>query len=98
MRLIAAEAYGYQVDGQYEKAIAGFKYALNNGNFPDWHARLAAVYAEIGEMQNARNQAQQFIEKSPNGKVVDLTRVLRIQDPERTRQYAELLRKSGIPD
>ena len=96
--LIATEAYGYQVDGQYEKAIAGFEYALNNGNFPDWHARLAAVYAEIGEMQNARNQARQFIEKSPNGKVADLTRVLRIQDPERTRQYAELLRKSGIPD
>lgn len=96
--LIATEAYGYQVDGQYEKAIASFKYALAQGNFPDWHARLAAVYAEIGDMENARKQARQFVQKRPNRKVADLTRILRIQAPERTRQYAELLRQAGIPD
>lgn len=96
--LIATEAYGYQVDGQYEKAIAGFQYALENGNFPDWHARIAAVYVQIGDLGNARKHARLFIEKQPSRTVADLTQILKLQDPERTRQYADLLRKAGIPN
>jgi TolB-like protein/DNA-binding winged helix-turn-helix (wHTH) protein/Flp pilus assembly protein TadD len=96
--LIATEAYALQMDGQYDKAIEGFQYALALGNFPDWHARLAAVYAEIGDLENARNQSRLFIDKRPNRKISDLTRILRIQNPERTKHYAGLLKKAGIPD
>lgn len=96
--LIATEAYAFQVAGRYDKAIEGFRYALENGDFPDWHARLAAVYAEAGDMENARAQAQLFIEKRPNRTVADLTRILKIQDPEETAHYADMLRKAGIPD
>jgi len=96
--LIATEAYAYQIDGQYAKAIEGFKYALAHGDFPDWHARLAAVYAEAGDLENARAQAKIFMEKRPNRRVADLTRILKIQDPEQTAHYAEMLRRAGIPD
>ena len=96
--LIATEAYAFQMNGQYDKAIEGFRYALAHGNFPDWHARLAAAYADAGDMANAKKEAQVFREKRPDRTVADLTRILRIQDPERTKRYADLLRKSGIPD
>jgi len=96
--LIATEAYALQMDGQYDKAIEGFQNALALGNFPDWHARLAAVYAEIGDLENARNQSRLFIDKRPNRKISDLTQILQIQDSERTNHYAELLRKAGIPE
>jgi tetratricopeptide (TPR) repeat protein len=96
--LIATEAYAYQVAGQFEKAIEGFQYALAHGDFPDWHARLAAVYAEAGDLENARAQAKIFIEKRPNRRIADLTRILKIQDPERTAHYAEMLRQAGVPD
>lgn len=96
--LIATEAYALQMDGQYKKAIAGFQYALAHGDFPDWHARLAAVYAEVGNLENARKQSRLFMEKRPNRKITDLTRILRIQDPERTKRYALLLKKAGIPE
>jgi tetratricopeptide (TPR) repeat protein len=86
------------MDGQYDKAIEGFQNALALGNFPDWHARLAAVYAEIGDLENAQNQSRLFINKRPNRKISDLTQILQIQDSERTNHYAELLRKAGIPE
>lgn len=96
--LIATEAYGYQAAGRFDKAIEAYQYALARTDFPDLHARLATVYAESGDLESAREQARLFIEKSPNRTVSDLTRILRIQDPERTRFYADLLRKAGIPD
>jgi TolB-like protein/DNA-binding winged helix-turn-helix (wHTH) protein/Flp pilus assembly protein TadD len=96
--LIATEAYAYQVAGRYDKAIEGFQYALEHGDFPDWHARLAAVYAEAGDMENANAQARLFIEKRPNRTVSDLTRILQIQESEETAHYADMLRKAGIPD
>jgi TolB-like protein/DNA-binding winged helix-turn-helix (wHTH) protein/Flp pilus assembly protein TadD len=96
--LIATEAYAFQVAGRYDKAIEGFQYALEHGDFPDWHARLAAVYAEAGDMENAKAQARLFIEKQPARTVSDLTRILKIQDPEETAHYADMLRKAGIPD
>lgn len=96
--LIATEAYGWQMEGRYDKAIEGFEYALANGNFPDWHARLAAVYVEAGDLERARAQAKLFSDKRPNRKISDLTQILRIQDSRRTDHYAELLRKAGIPE
>jgi len=96
--LIATEAYGYQAAGRFDRAIDGYRYALAHGNFPDWHARLAAVYAESGDLENAREQARLFTEKRPNRGIAELTRIMSIQDPERTRQYAGLLRQAGIPD
>lgn len=96
--LIATEAYAWQMEGKYDKAIEGFQYALANGNFPDWHARLAAVYVEIGDLESAKVQARLFRDKRPNRKISDLTQILRIQDPEQTNDYAELLRKAGIPE
>lgn len=96
--LIATEAYGLQVDGQYDKAIEAYQYALAHANFPDLHARIATVYVEIGDLEAAGQQSRLFREKRPNGKISDLTRILRIQDPARTKHYADLLRKAGIPD
>jgi len=96
--LIATEAYALQMDGQLSKAIDGYKYAVVHGKFPDWHARLAAVYVEAGDLDSARKQARLFVEKKPNRTVTDLMRILRNQDPKHIKHYAELLRRAGIPD
>lgn len=96
--LYATEAYGYQMDGQLDKAAEGFQKALELGNFPDWHARLAAVYMEAGDVEKAREEAAKFTEKSPNRTISDLTKILEIQEEERTRHYEQLLRQAGVPD
>jgi TolB-like protein/DNA-binding winged helix-turn-helix (wHTH) protein len=96
--LIATEAYGLQLAGRYDEAIAAYRYALEHIDFPDLHGRLATVYVEAGDLEMAREEARLYREQRPDGRISDLTRIFKIQDPERTRRYAELLRKAGIPD
>lgn len=96
--LIASEAFALHVDGQHTKAISAFKLAISKINFPILHGRLAAVYAEIGQMEDARQQVRMLLEKKPNAKISDLTRILNFQDPKRTEWYVRLLRKAGVPE
>ncbi len=96
--LLATEAFGYQEAGRLELAADGFRNALSSAEFPDWHARLAAVYVEMGEMENARRQARIFLQKRPERTVSDLIQILKIQTTEKRDEYASLLRAAGIRD
>ena len=96
--LLASEAFALHVDGQHERAIAAFKEALARINFPILHGRLAAVYAEAGQMDEAREQVRLLLAKKPNAKIRDHTRILRFQDSKRTDWYVGLLRSAGVPE
>ena len=96
--LLASEAFAFHVDGQLDKAASTYNQAINRGKFPIFHGRLAAVYADLGQTENARKQVKLLLEQKPTAKVSDLTRILRFQDPKRTVWYVRLLQKAGMPE
>ncbi len=96
--LLAAEGFALHLDGQHERAIEVFKQSLARSARGDVHGRLAVVYADLGRMDEAREQIKIVLEKNPNAKVRDFLRILNFQDPKRTEWYASLLKASGLPE
>lgn len=96
--LLSSEAFAFHVDGQLEKAASTYKQAISRGKFPIFHGRLAAVYADLGQTEEAREQVKLLLDQKPTANISDLTRILRFQDPKRTDWYVGLLRKAGIPE
>jgi adenylate cyclase len=96
--LTASEAFALHVDGQHERAIEAFKQSIAGMNFPILHGRLAAVYADLGRMDEAREQIQILLTKKPDAKIQDLTRILKFQDTKRIDWYVNLLQAAGMPE
>ncbi len=96
--LLASEAFALHVDGQHERAIDVFMQSLTRIDFPILHGRLAAVYADIGRMDEARAQVQLLLEKKPNARIKDLMQIIRFEDPKQTEWYVGLLQEAGIPE
>ncbi|MDH3664809.1 MAG: hypothetical protein OEU92_33150 [Alphaproteobacteria bacterium] len=67
-------------------------------DFPILHGRLAAVYAEIDQMDEAYQQVQLLLEKKPDARVDDLIQIIKFRDQERLDWYRGTLVKAGIPE
>lgn len=67
-------------------------------NFPILHGRLAAVYADLGRMDEAQEQIQILLTKKPDAKIKDLTQILKFQDTTRIDWYVNLLLSAGLPE
>ena len=96
--LLGTEALIQQYEGNLERAIELFIETGKLSNNAIVDGRLAAAYAEAGQMENARKSAQAYLKKRPDGKIADLTRILRFKDKSKITKYASLLAKAGIPD
>jgi tetratricopeptide (TPR) repeat protein len=96
--LLASEAFAFHVDGQHERAVELFEQSLVRIDFPILHGRLAAVYADIDRMDEAREQVRILLEKKPDARVKHLMQVIRFKDQARLDWYEGLLRKAGIPE
>ena len=96
--LLSAEAFALHMDGQHEKAIEQYKQSLARHQRVDIRTRLAAVYADLGQMDKAKEQIEIVLEKKPDAKVRDFLRLVRLKDPQRKEWYAGLLRAAGLPD
>jgi TolB-like protein/DNA-binding winged helix-turn-helix (wHTH) protein len=96
--LTASEAFALHVDGQHERAIEAYKKSIAGMNFPILHGRLAAVYAELGRMDEAREQIQILLTKKPDAKIQHVTQILKFQDTKRIDWYVDLLRAAGLPE
>lgn len=96
--LTASEAFALHVDGQHERAIEAYKKSIAGINFPILHGRLAAIYAELGRMDEAREQIQILLTKKPDAKIQDVTQILKFQDTRRIDWYVNLLQSAGLPE
>lgn len=92
------EAIMQQFAGNLDAAIGLFAEAGRLSENAIIDGRIAAAYAEAGNMEMARLHTAAYLAKKPDGNVSDLVRVLRFQDRSRIDRYAELLKKAGIPE
>ena len=89
----------YRLLGRYEEAIAADLDRLRRNpvnGFSD--IRLAAVYAELGDLDKARHHVQQSQKKQPDYRLRHLKQTDRYEDAETMRAYEVLLCRAGLPE
>ena len=66
---------------------------------PDQSARLlAAVYAHLGRLDEARHEAEEFMMVAPNFSIQEWARTEPYTDPKDLQRYLAGLRKAGLPE
>ena len=60
--------------------------------------RLAALHAEIGNLDKARHHVKEALKKQPNYRIIHLPRTDPYEDPAMMRHYEDLLRRAGLPE
>ena len=83
--------------GRYEDALE----ALERMTSPDrrsGHKLLAAVYAHLGRLDEARSEAEEFMKVIPNFSINEWARTEPHTDPDELQRYVNGLRKAGLPE
>ncbi len=62
------------------------------------HRLLAASYAQLGHMDDARSQSRKLMEKHPHFSIKHWQHVPPVKDPSDLEQFIEGLRKAGLPE
>ncbi len=91
----------YYWSGRYEEALEAFKNAL--ARYPDFGPALrktAAIYAELGRMDEARADIAELLRVMPEASLEHLRRrpINPERDPAAVQRYHEALRKAGLPE
>jgi adenylate cyclase len=87
----------YHLDGQYEKAIEALKQGIKRK--PDQyfiHVRLAAVYSDLGRIQEARAEAAEVLRIKPDFSVEAYAKANPFKDPAVVEHRKKLLRAAGL--
>ena len=87
----------YHLADQYEEAIETLKKGIERE--PDKyypHARLAAVYSDLGREQEARAEAAEVLRIRPDFSVETYAKANPFRDPAIVERRKELLRKAGL--
>ena len=81
--------------GRYEDALE----ALERMTAPDPARRLlAAVYAHLGRLDEARYTAKEYMKVIPNFSITEWARTEPYTDPNELQLYVDGLRKAGLPE
>ncbi|MBI3245729.1 MAG: tetratricopeptide repeat protein [Deltaproteobacteria bacterium] len=87
----------YRATGRYEEAVVPLKKAATlNPNFWVARANLAACYAELGRLEEARSEAMEVLRLAPNFSLEVLKQVLPYKDPAEVERFFASLRKAGL--
>lgn len=89
----------YRLLRRYDDAIEADQRRLEmnpNNVFSD--LRLAAVYAELGDLKLASRHVREALKKQPNYRISHLKFTDPYEDPSLMADYEELLRSAGLPD
>ena len=80
---------------RYEDALE----ALERMTVPDQARRLlAATYAQLGRLEEARSEAEEFMKIVPNFSITEWTKTEPYTDPNALRRFVDSLRKAGLPE
>ena len=69
-----------------------------NPKFSALHARLAAIYSDLGRDEEAKKQMDMYLKAKPNATIATTMKSHTYKDQARAEWYADLLRKAGLPD
>jgi adenylate cyclase len=84
--------------GQHEQAIQAMNECLSRAPLADAHIRLAAIYADLGRMDEARAEIAHVLAREPDATIKEYTGNLPLPNDARREWYAGLLRTAGLPD
>jgi adenylate cyclase len=85
--------------GRKEEAIASFNKAIAlKANHVHPHAFLAAVYADLGQMDNAKAAAKEILQLDPKFSATRFINSHTLHDPERDSLFIKLLMLAGLPE
>lgn len=91
--------HAYFLDGQYEQAIATLKAGIRrNPEFIVFHLYLAASYAEIGRMDEARASGARVLELNPNFTLSAYSSYLPHREQADREKDLAAMRKAGLPE
>jgi len=89
--------WAYRVAGRCEEALAPFKKVLTlNPNFTPAHINLAACYAELSRLEEARAEAAEVQRLAPNLSIEGMGPRLPYKDPADLERFLAALRKAGL--
>jgi tetratricopeptide (TPR) repeat protein len=94
-----AMALAHFVAGRYEEAVDWGQRSLQQS--PDHlpsYTQLAASYAQLGRIEEARSALQKRLRVQPNLSLASMKRVLVGADPDFVERYLDGLRKAGLKE
>jgi adenylate cyclase len=83
---------------QYSQALLVLRdFVAQTPNLSFGHFWLAATYAQMGRLNEARAEAAEVLRLQPNFKIAGMRRVVGFKDPKDDRHFFDALRKAGLP-
>jgi adenylate cyclase len=89
----------YRMARRYEEALVPGKQALLF--LPDFipaHVNMAAIYSELGRMEEARVEVAEVRRLFPNASLEGISQVLSYKDPAEVEHFLAALRKAGLKE
>ncbi len=91
--------FAYYVAERYEEAAETGKRAIRLApENPSLHRQLAASYAMLGRLEEARAALAQFLRLEPGHTTADVRERVPAKNPEHLERFIEGLRRAGLPD
>jgi adenylate cyclase len=85
--------------GRYEQAVEWTQKSLQQGpDYPASHRILAASYAQLGKLYEAKNALAEALRLQPDVSLAPFKQALSSADPDFTERLLDGLRKAGLPE
>ena len=84
---------------RYDEAIAAYRRTISRS--PDFfyaHLHLAAAYAQLGRMEEAKAEAAEALRMDPGCSVQRVAQRLPLKDPAALARLVDGMRKAGLPE
>jgi tetratricopeptide (TPR) repeat protein len=86
----------YYHAGQYEEAIVALKPLLHLLGWDTVSLRLAASYAQLGRLDEARAQAAEVLKLNPDFSIATFSKTAAYKNPSDLEHFLDGLRKAGL--
>jgi adenylate cyclase len=96
--MIANMGFVHHLLGQHEQAIEAMHECMSRSPLADAHIRLAAIYADLGRLEEARAEIAHVLAREPDATITEYTGNLPLPNDARREWYAGLLHNAGLPD
>ena len=88
-------AWTYYSDKKYVEALSVLE---RMANLRGTHRLLAATYAKLGQLEQARAVAKEFLEDYPHFSIARWAAAEPYENPADLEDYVDGLRKAGLPE
>jgi tetratricopeptide (TPR) repeat protein len=92
-------AHAFHSLQRYDDAIAAYRRTISrNPDFFYPHIHLAAAYAQLGRMEEAKAEAAEALRMDPSFSVQRVAQRLPYKDPAALARLVDSMRKAGLPE